>query len=634
MRPDYNGVKYYGPNDLSLGLYYEKAKEILESLDTNKEYTDINEVLELYNVNKLFLSPGIKAEYAAPYKVKANGLMEPIARFFNSIDDNNLLFYFHCVCFNYIEDFWELYDKLKIYNKTSDIEFERLLNEPEASLFLILRYKGVVIHFDITIANYMRQSDQTARIIVEKFLEKKAASTKESIYFPSSLKANEFEQILDKYIDSDDSNVGVIQLIASSQSSSACPISDLLRLKARRKAKEYWDNHASEGIRVSYGVGVCFKRNSELMTLEIVEPNEYLITYDIDWIKDNLDYPTLLNNFIYLFEYVDPCFRCSFASIDSKLGITEKLFGIKGIKEYEIGTAFRFIDIKSTEEMKGYASILSENNIRIEDLIQWFFKEYLKEEFQVDGFVVNMPSSGSTTLEKCRVIPAEMDGIFKQYKMFANNHAIDRELLEMSSNPVRFCDLPSMIERKYAYANSDSIRREEFLLFSNQSMLNYIPKHRGARSFYDLLNKDSIKLSDYPKQEIPVLRWLESRDDIEIGVDGTIRMNTARVRLLKDLYDHDVICISYYRNTDIIDQLLKSGDVRVDSTLFSIPEQNYLNYILNKSEYSNGLDLRNKYIHSTYPTDEEQQEEDYLRLLKVLIMSIIKINEEFCLANL
>ena len=56
-----------------------------------------------------------------------------------------------------------------------------------------------------------------------------------------------------------------------------------------------------------------------------------------------------------------------------------------------------------------------------------------------------------------------------------------------------------------------------------------------------------------------------------------------------------------------------------------------MNYVLNKSEYSNGLDLRNKYIHSTYPLDTQQQEQDYISLLKILTVVILKINEEFCL---
>ena len=380
-------------------------------------------------------------------------------------------------------------------------------------------------------------------------------------------------------------------------------------------------------------MGICFKSNPEIISYEEVKPLEYEIVYDADWIKENLDYPTLLNNFIYLFGYVDLCYRCAFVSIKSKMGITEKIFGVKGIKEYETGIAFSIADLKSSAELQGFSAILSEFNIRIEDLIQWFFIEYLKLEFKADGFVINMPSHGSTTLEKCRTLPSEMDGIFKQYGMFVKDHTIDRELLEMSSNQVLFHDIPSMIEKKYAYANSDDIQREQFLLFSDQSMLHYLPKHEGAQSFYELLSKSKIKSTDYPEWEMDDLRWLESRNDIIIDSDGIIKLNTSKIRLLKDLFDHEVICASYYNNKDIIDQHVAVGDLRYESSLFSIPEQNYLNFILNKSKYSNGLDLRNKYIHSTYPTNVKQQEQDYLRLLKIMVIVILKINEEFCLMN-
>ena len=65
--------------------------------------------------------------------------------------------------------------------------------------------------------------------------------------------------------------------------------------------------------------------------------------------------------------------------------------------------------------------------------------------------------------------------------------------------------------------------------------------------------------------------------------------------------------------------------------LFSKPEQDYLNYKLNKASYSNGLDLRNKYAHSTYTKNENTQYVDYINLLKIMILIITKINEEFCL---
>ena len=71
----------------------------------------------------------------------------------------------------------------------------------------------------------------------------------------------------------------------------------------------------------------------------------------------------------------------------------------------------------------------------------------------------------------------------------------------------------------------------------------------------------------------------------------------------------------------------------MESSLLSNPEWEYFDYILNKAEFSNGLDLRNRYIHDTNSLDEQQQQNDYIVLLKMFIILVIKINEEFCLQD-
>ena len=79
--------------------------------------------------------------------------------------------------------------------------------------------------------------------------------------------------------------------------------------------------------------------------------------------------------------------------------------------------------------------------------------------------------------------------------------------------------------------------------------------------------------------------------------------------------------------------MVDSDEIQYGASLFSIPEQSYINYILNKAEFSNGHDLRNKYIHGTHSLRKEDHQKDYIELLKIMILIVIKINEEFCLVN-
>lgn len=54
MRPDYDGVKFYGKGDMANSIQLEKADAIIFSFDKNSEYIDINAVLELYNIQQLY----------------------------------------------------------------------------------------------------------------------------------------------------------------------------------------------------------------------------------------------------------------------------------------------------------------------------------------------------------------------------------------------------------------------------------------------------------------------------------------------------------------------------------------------------------------------------------------------------
>ena len=173
-----------------------------------------------------------------------------------------------------------------------------------------------------------------------------------------------------------------------------------------------------------------------------------------------------------------------------------------------------------------------------------------------------------------------------------------------------------------------------FFLFSDQSRLAYLPERKlEGRNFYELLRDNTISLADYPEWNKPSLDWLRSRGTIHVDDDGFIRLDQIRAQLLWELFSQEVICVSYIKDKSLIDRLVQSGDLIYGSSLFSIPEQRYVNYVFNKKEYSNGLDLRNKYIHGTYGLDEKQQYEDYIILLKIWVLVVLKINEEFCLTN-
>ena len=72
-----------------------------------------------------------------------------------------------------------------------------------------------------------------------------------------------------------------------------------------------------------------------------------------------------------------------------------------------------------------------------------------------------------------------------------------------------------------------------------------------------------------------------------------------------------------------------------DSSLFSKPEQSYFNYLLNKSEFTNGIDLRNSYLHGTQanPKDIQLHQYAYFVYLKLIVLVLLKIEDDLLISH-
>jgi hypothetical protein len=83
----------------------------------------------------------------------------------------------------------------------------------------------------------------------------------------------------------------------------------------------------------------------------------------------------------------------------------------------------------------------------------------------------------------------------------------------------------------------------------------------------------------------------------------------------------------------VIEELSSQNLVDYESSLFSKNEQDYFDYYLNKSKFTNGHDIRNRYLHGTNTNDERQYEIDYHIILKLFAIIVIKINDDLCIKD-
>lgn len=632
---DYRGVKFYSKNDLSNGINLKKAESIIENFSKEKEYFDVNEVIELYNI-KLFFDNGIRLLEWTPQKYKAlqstvQSFMPSIGKFFSKLNVDNFEQIISNVDFLYRSDFFSLLDSFKVQERIPSSLIKEFLEQGKIRLHNILLCKNVTHHFQDVIREYMLENAETAEILLSNYLKKES----KKYYIPKCLSGKDKEKILKNYIDSPNANPNYLHLISISNPSPLLPFSDKTKLKARKAYEQYVEEMFKDSPGYCYGVNVTFSGSQSKEIVESYRNHILDFSYGTSWIRDNLDFPTLLNNFIFLFNFTDLQFRSQWYHRKSQQGTLEALAGIHGKSEYFTGIHFNLMSMLSIAQITNYSNELRKNHIELEAIIKWFFKEYLKEEFGVENYLFSAPSSQASYVEKCKLLAIEFERILKQFKLYVEDAEIDQDLLGISSTPVKFEDIPSMIPNKYLYPIEKECQPLMYLLFSDQSALYFTEKFQSKyHSFYELIKNESVFKSDFFEYQIPEIHYLIERKILSCDNHNQLFLNSKKARLLKDLYDNGV------SRTDYVSKFLSEFDEQEQkamftfgSTLFSAPEQSYVNYMLNNSEFSNALALRNNYLHGTNSTDEKENRQDYYQILKLLILAVIKINEEFCFAD-
>jgi len=283
-----------------------------------------------------------------------------------------------------------------------------------------------------------------------------------------------------------------------------------------------------------------------------------------------------------------------------------------------------------------YHQFLSKNDVMLEEGIAWFFSTYLNDEFGANGFRYVASSRSATYLEKCRHIFAEMESVTRQFSLYVENGEIDTGLLAVVSEPVRYKMTASLVSGKYVYPSSaQDVHNILHLLFSDQSGLTYISDALKASDAVKLITRNVITYETFADYQKPQIDYL-----IEMGVleDTGARVQFAsvnQVSILRDLFRSGAASYYHYppQSQASIDAMVQSGWLVSRTSLLTEAEGSYFNYYLNQSEFSNGPDLRNRYLHGSHvdPYDENEHARTYIFALRLLIALVIKLNDDFVL---
>lgn len=642
---DLNRVRFYSKEDMSGGNNLSKSEPILRG-DIKLVYSDINDVLELYNIKKyldndLFLQSWTEDDIAS-FKKKSIQIGKVIGQFFSSIDDSNIVSLYGDVLGDYLDAFWEVVNNQKAFKKISKENFKVILSSDPHIIHVILQNKNLVDYYQSEIKEFLLGYSKSAEILLSIYEVKHDLRVKAK-FLPKSLSIADKEKIIVNYLDSEDVNMNYLELIQNARNRADLIISSRTRLKAKRlnesEIKNFFDQN--EGFR--YGISVEFSEKvSKIKDGYIDDSHTAHYVYNTNFIKENNTPYLLFQNFKYLFEYLDSESRINLISKESQIESLESIMGLRSVNEYKVGAAFSYSEITSQAQIAVYNKVLSELGTSLEEILQHVFTVDFHERF---GFAENalfsIPSA-TTYLEKVRLLAPELESILKQFKLFVEDGSIDFELLQMSSSPTAIKEIPSLNQKKYIYLNKDNEEAVSCsnIFFSDQTLLAYIEPFKGKeyRTFFDLLANEDVKLSSYEEFQKPMINYLIDKEFLYIDDADYIQFtNHQRVLILKDLHDNEFASFYHYPIPfqKEAEQMAIESMVVFDSSLFSKPEQAYFNYFLNKSEFTNGLDLRNSYLHGTQanPDDVRKHEYSYFTYLKLLVLIMLKIDDDLQISN-
>lgn len=152
-----------------------------------------------------------------------------------------------------------------------------------------------------------------------------------------------------------------------------------------------------------------------------------------------------------------------------------------------------------------------------------------------------------------------------------------------------------------------------------------------------MLVDNKVSYADFNDYQKPIVDYLIKLDVLE-SIGTRVRfVNSEQFFIFESLFRTKTV--SYYHLSKAgraqVDLMFNRGWVRFCSSLLCEAEASYFNYYLNKSEFSNGLDLRNRYVHGSQVKhkDDELHFTNYIITLRIIIALVIKINDDFALSS-
>lgn len=622
-------VIFYSKEDLATGHHLSLAENILNAFDINAKYDDVNDILELASIrlyikNELFLRSWDEEKINC-YKNIVNKFPPIIARFLNNWLSLKFTDKYDSIEYEYRDFFWTSIADLGCFKSLAKDDFSIWLKNHEHELYDILKHEKLVNRFSAELLPVIKKS----KIATELLIEYSLFDPQKQICWPKALSNSDKRQMVVDYIRNKNINVNYLRKIQESSRNAEPKIDNEIRLMAKQAYEKWLVKHAKGhhiGVQVT-SVPSMDKpfRYYEKDTTAFAEINS-------EWVRVHLDFQSVFLMLKVYFQFVDGDNRSMLPFYERQRLLFADMGVPRNNKEVYPKDCVTFVihSLLYNALIDSYRKELLKNKLYFENLFKCFFEEWLPLAYGINYFTFNPPGFQTTDLEKIKIILPEIERVLKIYKMFQKGN-VDMDLLNSFSSPLgELNELKSLSKRKYVYPAQKGYGVFN-VLFSGHLSLTPLLKSKEVfyKNFYKRLQKETVlynELDDYGRE---LLQHLVKAGCVSVK-DGIVEYDQEKCNALKEIHDNELLNILSLKPQDCqcIEGLIETGVIEASDSLFSINEQDYISFVWD-DKFKNGLAIRNRYLHGAYPTDERRIHWDYIEILKLLVMIMISMDEEF-----
>lgn len=619
-------VVFYSKEDLAVGYHLSLAEKVLEAFDENAVYEDVNDVLELASIrlyikNEIFLQSW-DDERINRYKNTVDKFSSIISRFIAPWLGKKFVSEYDSIEYGYRSIFWESVADFGIFKSLSNGNFAEWLKTHGSELHDILLHEKIVNRFSAELIPVIKNSKIATELLIEHALFK----PKKTVYWPKALSDSDKREMVKAYIGSDCFNVNYLKKIQNASRDAKPKIDEELRLMAKEAQEKWFSKQKMSGM---ISVQVSFVPVMDTPIRYTEEGYLTLVECSSEWVRTHLDFKSIFLMLRNYFSFTDYNGRSNlpYYSKEEIPIIKRNLSKEEYPRENPI---FLHNSYLYRSLIETFRNELWKNSLYFENVFKCFFEKWLPLVYGIKGFSFNSPSIQTTDLEKIKIILPEIERVLKIYMMFQEGN-VNLRLLNTFSSPIgNWNELKSLSGQKYVYPAKEGYAVFN-ILFSQHLSVYCLLKSSDEKykCFYERLQDEKVSYDNLDSQSRELLQYLIDADCVSVK-DGFIEYNKAKCNLLKDIYDNDVLNILplNFEARLCIDELIAKSVIVASDSLFSTNEQNYISFIWSDT-YKNGLAIRNRYLHGAYSPNDPSIHRDYIEVLKLLVMIMICLDDEF-----